>query len=364
MNSIELCQYDKLHFKYHDKNANELINNILKNYDIYKHIQNTCLLGQGVSGKVYYAQMNVKTGNYPIVIKAGKILHKKLNKYDEQLQMFLYEKLISAKLNELRKFIPNFLYTYNAFICMDKSNDLKTLEYKRDEHPTFCLSNNLNTGTFYFISEYIKGNIIHKYILSNINKPNICQIITNFLLQGTLALYTAWDKFGFRHFDMHQENAIILDYKMNNNVEYVVGNKKYILFIEEPFIIFDFNLSVMTKLEINDENLKKYYQDRLSLESDVTNEETTCKEFINSFIKTLLMANMYTKHDSDISNDHINKFINKMSTILSGIDDITNFDALYNLLTNTNKSGGYYNKYLKYKHKYLQLKNEKNKFVK
>lgn len=100
-------------------------------------------------------------------------------------------------LNHLRKFIPNFTFTYGLFTC-------GKLEYDRDDNKVrnWC---DKGYDTNYLIIENIKNN---KTFSKIINEINIYDLI-NILIQIFQALDLAYKEYGYRHNDLHTENVLI-----------------------------------------------------------------------------------------------------------------------------------------------------------
>jgi hypothetical protein len=108
---------------------------------------------------------------------------------------FLIEKeiIIGLLLNTIHNEAPNFMYTYGGFLCSLKDRkDVRTL-CQHDEYITFI-------GMF----EYVTGKLFSdfKYNLSIEEQISI-------LLQIMYSLHIAYQKFGFIHNDLHDENIII-----------------------------------------------------------------------------------------------------------------------------------------------------------
>ena len=161
---------------HHDVNSNDPINfkidsrDDLKNHGSYKKM----ILGQGVNGIVN----GLYDEYYDLISMVDKISTR--NVYEPY-----HEGAIGLILNKMRKYLPNFIYTFGVY------------NYENKNH--LC-------------QEYIDG----KTFTSIQHKLNNEQIISIFI-QVANALNLAYDLFKFNHFDLHQDNLMIkiLDYDVN-----------------------------------------------------------------------------------------------------------------------------------------------------
>jgi hypothetical protein len=173
------------------------------------------------SGFVYFSDI---LSNVKVIIKLPQEVE---TDYDEMIR----EYFIGIKsINKLRYIIPNFVYTFGAFICPMKEGILCKDTYKED-------SNKIP----FVVYENIPGDNMQK-MLSN-NKLTFSQYLGLFI-QVLLALEVAQRTISFCHFDFHTGNLMCRDIKDEckynvplDNMIYEVRAKEYL-----PVII-DFGLS-------------------------------------------------------------------------------------------------------------------------
>lgn len=130
--------------------------------------------------------------NEYIVIKATN-LHKVEGDINTSFDENIHEAFIGLyAINNLRKIIPNFVYTFGMF------NDKCVFQ------PDYSCN--------YLITEYIPGKPLSKFIKNS----NVTQFV-EILLQVCLSLKLAGELYDFTHYDLHSGNLIIqeLDHKID-----------------------------------------------------------------------------------------------------------------------------------------------------
>lgn len=178
--------------------------------NVKKWISNMKKMAQGSYGEVYMADIIEKDDN--IIIKAP------LNtmKYEDSI----YEYFIGiTKINKLRYYIPNFVYTLGAFQYNDNT---KT-----------------NQTKFYTIYEYIKGNSFYDMLLTH-----GFEWFLQMFVQILLALEVAQREIGFTHYDLHTLNIMIKTESLKYTV--LIDNVSYDIDTDGYPVIIDFGRSCVS----------------------------------------------------------------------------------------------------------------------
>jgi len=183
---------------------------------IFDDLKNYKTLKSGAYGITYL--LHLYKNRFPIVIKSPK---------NKDVSEILHEYLIAINgTNLLRKFIPNFTYTFGIYYT-DKNNSRLIME-KID-------------GGISFI-DYLRRISFLKYSTSNIN---------NFLIlfiQLLLSLDLSQQKCFFTHYDLHGENVLLRLKKQDSlSIRYPLFNYEYIINDPEYIVsIIDFGCSTIT----------------------------------------------------------------------------------------------------------------------
>jgi len=126
----------------------------------------------------------------------------------------IHEFAIGERLNELRKFLPNFAYVYDAFSCSGATVDNDTKEVL-----DFCTSE--KDSVSYVVYENIDNSIpIYKLLEEDISDDEIIKKFYKYLMQIALSLNIAEQKFNFQHRDLHTKNVLIRHY---SDKEFVIA---------------------------------------------------------------------------------------------------------------------------------------------
>jgi hypothetical protein len=217
MNSV-ICLFDNLFLKTY-KYKNRGLYRISS--DIKKWLKNLKKIGgNSVDGFVFFSYI---LSDIEVIIKVPQ----NLDDYTDTMREYF---IGITEINKLRYTIPNFVYTFGAFVCPVKDDVL-------------CVDDEKIRKTPFIIYEKISGENM-TYMLEN-NLLSFDQYIGMFI-QILLALEVAQRDISFCHFDFHTENLMcrtldgIYEYKvpLDNNI-YEVTCKDYL-----PVII-DFGRSTV-----------------------------------------------------------------------------------------------------------------------
>lgn len=230
--------YEKNKYSYtlHKKISDMIytLNNISKNIDKDKTIDpfgfifDKKILNTNINSDIYIYEYN----NIPIVMKTKNYITSKKcydcgNSFNDdkctcvfQQKKLLHEYIVGMKLNELRKEIPNFVFTYGY------SNSINPFLISTNE------KNKVNIGSIFkeknnlqIYIEYISNSVdCDEYLNSNDNTveiidKNMRKIILNdnriheaYLLQMISSLLYAFEKIGYDHNDPNAKNIKIVKF--------------------------------------------------------------------------------------------------------------------------------------------------------
>lgn len=190
--------------------------------DIYPKLDNvihiSSLINDIITNNLLISSDSVEGYVYSDGFKHIKdVLVIKMSKIQNDLSL-IHEYFIGINLNELRKQIPNFMYTYGIFNC---NYDINTVTTTVNAKLCDCNGPNCEKN-IYVIYENINGIQLEKFITNfsnlidsnkyNINLYDLISIFTQILL----SLQMANEKFKYNHLDLHTGNIVIKqlpDYK-------------------------------------------------------------------------------------------------------------------------------------------------------
>lgn len=134
--------------------------------------------------------------------------------------------------NNVRRLIPNFMFTYSMFDCGTPHLS------KSGEVVSFC--------TDKVIAKYVVIERVPKPLNTDryFKRCDRQQMIT-LLLQVALALKMAEEMIGFTHNDLHSGNVLIRDMGENVKVTYMCNNKKYEVASRYQPVIIDYGRSAV-----------------------------------------------------------------------------------------------------------------------
>ena len=144
-------------------------------------------------------------------------------------------------INNLRRYIPNFMYTYGGLSC--------SISFKDDGTPIICKDNGEGK---YALLENLKGSIpFRKYTLSGIDTEEF----VNIYLQVLLSLQVAYEKYDFTHYDLHDMNVLLRDPPDGKDViKYPLESGDVHLRVNKVATLIDFGTS---HIKINDKSYGK-----------------------------------------------------------------------------------------------------------
>lgn len=179
---------------------------------------------------------NFTKQNQPFMVKSGKT--------DWSTSEFIYhECFVGLYLNEIRKYVPNFVYTYDIANCgILYTSGSKIID--------FCSPVYFSDRNNYILTEKIDGISMSEFLKDFEDIDQLFYII----LQLSNALDIANVLYGFTHYDLHTNNVLIV--KNKNNVKIAIydtyRNNKIIGYITPLYIpiIIDYEYSC-----INDKNI-------------------------------------------------------------------------------------------------------------
>lgn len=143
-------------------------------------------------GDVFIITVKYKQKQVPIVLKYGK-------EESRDLEIILHEVSIGFFLNHLRSTGNlNFMYTYTPFYCSTGKK--------------MCTTTNLSKITTCAFFEYIKGdNVSNTFKRMCAKKKDSISLFIPLFLQITLALADAQGWCKYMHYDLHDENVMVVD---------------------------------------------------------------------------------------------------------------------------------------------------------
>ena len=133
-------------------------------------------------------------------------------KYIKTSRGLIHETYVGLVMNEMRKYIPSFMYTYGAY---DRSDNILFLENVKDSVD------------------------FHDYI-----KVATMEDILNIYTQVLLSLQMALEMFDFTHYDLHLGNVLVRDPPRGKDIiEYTINEKKIYLKVKKIAVIIDYGRS-------------------------------------------------------------------------------------------------------------------------
>jgi hypothetical protein len=124
-----------------------------------------------------------------------------------QNEELIHEVAVGLVLNELRDICPYFMYTYPALYCNPPYTYEKISNKQHFESQYFC---NENYVTTLYMAELCRDSIsLEEFIIKIKQKKYSPQALEDVMLQISIALHLAYDKFTFIHNDLHHNNIRI-----------------------------------------------------------------------------------------------------------------------------------------------------------
>lgn len=136
---------------------------------------------------------------YDFVIKLSKITERSLCEFENELDS-------SLRINNLRRYIPNFIICYGGFVCNSDEKFEKLCTIDGNPNSYIVLENVKNSNTF-------KRNLLLPSYNSKIDSIDVF----NYIYQTIVSLAFAYEKLEFTHYDLHVDNVMLYDFIKNNN---------------------------------------------------------------------------------------------------------------------------------------------------
>lgn len=232
------------------KDLVSLFNNIIEDETQYINIVKN--LGAGKYGKVILPEYEKEK---LFVIKESKKSH----------SVLLNEAIVGFCLNELRNLIPHFIYSYSYFKCGEDDGHKICAKDKSNEYLSIEIIQNAKTMREKFLDLTY-------------------QEIVDVFLQIFSCLDLAQHFFKFVHYDLHNENIILEENKLNISID-IFKNGKKITEIKPKYIvrIIDFGMS------------------RIDIDKNIIYQYKECKEFNSCF--DIYKIFMFTYEDYLVSDN-------------------------------------------------------------
>jgi hypothetical protein len=143
------------------------------------------------------------------------------------------EAFVSINISRLRKYIPNFVYTFSAILCKISTKSIeKSIDQYSDETRGLCKGRN---QSIVLIQEFVSGCSFHESV-KYMGEDDILSVI----IQVMMALQFAQDKFEFNHFDLHGSNVFVVFRSEGKSIEY---DEKIKTFMKYMPVIMDVDRS-------------------------------------------------------------------------------------------------------------------------
>ena len=170
--------------------------------NVNETLSNPNLIASGAEGDVYNVGFENKKNLF--IVKKGRKF-KGNTEIKELPEDLLHEYFIGLiAINSLRQYIPNFVYTFAAFRC---------LNIKKGNFTTCSESNKFN----YIVLENIIGETLKDYIINSMENINQLMLI---YVQIFLAMDLAHKLYDYTHYDLHASNIILRKLKKKSWVRY------------------------------------------------------------------------------------------------------------------------------------------------
>lgn len=144
----------------------------------------------------------------------------------------LHEILVGLYINQLKELVPNFIYTYDGFYCSKPLTQGKKLI-------SWCTYSNDNKKDNHFYIENVKNSRTFRDIVSDLNLDEFLQIY----LQIINALNVAYIKLDFTHYDLHNENVLVVEMDKIVSIPLYFNDKTFFINTKYVAYIIDFGNS-------------------------------------------------------------------------------------------------------------------------
>lgn len=176
----------------------------------------------------------VGEGSHGIAMKSNIYGNKDIFAIKVSNEDIIHEYFIGVYgVNKLRKYVPNFMYTFGMFHCG------KIIQELQDENKVLSLCNDMDTS--YIILEYIPNSIsfANAILTKRLNKD----VWINIYIQLMYSLIIANEKIDFTHYDLHPDNVLIR--YLDENVSIPYTTERETIYVNTNFVatIIDYGYS-------------------------------------------------------------------------------------------------------------------------
>jgi hypothetical protein len=268
-----------------------------------------------------------KNKSFPIILKISRHYNTEIHK-----ELFDQEFLFGLKINELRKFIPNFVLTLGKFNCF---SHLKETINKS----TLCTNQNSDYPFAYILLEDIKGISYSKFIA----RLNDEQEFFSSIKQICLAMWVAHNKINFVHNDFHFNNILVSPLDKVFIFDYKIKGKFYTVVAKNVFIIIDYGTSY---IDVKNYDFKYNRNFPESINFKTPNIIFDIFRFIISAFEEIYLVNLKLRESEKIKNFFIQVFTffksiyitDYLDTISSLMKNRYNTDTFEQILTKLRKN--------------------------
>lgn len=239
----ELHMLDKLTYDLNTENLQTMLSSEFYNLHVLHNFQ--CLLEQtfytSPHGNVFTPEERERIHIKNVLLISDKTAYSKayIAKYNNKISIVIKEALKQHgnialahegfvglyAINNLREFIPNFMYTYGLV------NENKFINYKQDDHKfniAYSYMNindnkakNYNDNKLHLVVEAIDNATALGDMFTTIDYETFLPLF----MQILYALETAQYKYRFTHYDLHSYNVLINDRKKDDTMSYILYNR-------------------------------------------------------------------------------------------------------------------------------------------
>lgn len=147
-------------------------------------------------------------------------------KFFDQLDSAKHEYHVGMIINQLRKIIPHFMFTYDYITCPTNEG--------------FCHQKGVDSTLL--LLEFVNGVKLEEIIKEE--KPKD-EVIYSILCQVIISLIIANDEIGFNHGDLYSKNIIVKQLNELVEINYILYGKQYRLITDRLATIIDYGHSVL-----------------------------------------------------------------------------------------------------------------------
>jgi hypothetical protein len=226
-------------------------------------------------------------------------------------------------INKLRKYVPNFVHTYDYFACSEMISDKNT-----GDIITWCTQ---PSATSYLVLENIINSMtlldfIKKIILSD--KAEDIEIFDNIFIQILNALSVAHAQYNFTHYDLHSENIMVREFENHVTIKIYDEPDKLISrsYIKSTYLIYilDFGYS---HIKINDYAFGRFWMEEFDIYQDRAEPMRDLKKlYLNIFSElTFRVIGSNVDHIKEPYKTNVGKYIKR--TLAKLYNHVVKLDA-------------------------------------